>query len=544
VLQASRCNNNKIIFYQLEFSLAHDAFINEGGKRPLGRQRQSQERMRMIGQNLRKVTKRLALSTAIPPAVNHELPDVGRAAGTAYRQIHHELAGDGAPRRNLASFVTTKMDAQADRLALESIGKNLINSAEYPSTEIIHQRVVRIIANLFHAELPPEDGAEDAGFIGTTTVGSSEAMMLALLAHKWNWRKQHRQSPYASHKDRPYLVIGTHTHACFTKFARYFDVNVKWVPLAPGQYSITAEQIRAVLETRIGDDPQVMRECGFTVEEAGARKVGDLVMAIGCVLGTTYTGALDDVAGIDRVLAEGGWGIPIHVDAASGGFVLPFTQPELRWDFSLPHVQSINVSNHKFGMVYAGLGTLVFRNAAVVPEELLVDVHYLSGEMRNFGLNFSRASNGVVMQYFNFLHLGHSGYRHVISECLANAQFLAESLDSQSGFEVVSDTEQMPVVAVRLRTDSPRFSLSALAEGLKRRGWIVPVYHLPANVEEVEVMRIVVKPEFTRAEAKAFLHDLLAAIEELTAAPHTSAVSQFVDALRMRCSTPEVEVLS
>jgi glutamate decarboxylase len=457
------------------------------------------------------------------------------------------LDGDGAPQRNLASFVTTQMDAQADRLALESIGKNLINSAEYPNTEIIHQRVIRIIANLFHAELPPEneaDEADDAGFIGTTTVGSSEAMMLALLAHKWNWRKQHRQHPNASHKDQPYLVIGTHTHACFTKFARYFDVNVKWIPLAPGQLAITAEQVQAVLETQISDDSQVMRECGFTPEEAGGRKVGELVMAIGCVLGTTYTGALDDVAGIDRVLSERGWDIPIHVDAASGGFVLPFTQPNLLWDFRLPHVQSINVSNHKFGMVYAGLGTLVFRNAAIVPEELLVDVHYLSGEMRNFGLNFSRGSNGVVMQYFNFLHLGHSGYLRVMQQCLATAQFLAETLATQACFEVVSDPEQMPVVAIRLRTDFSPLTLSALADCLKRKGWIVPVYHLPANVEEIQVMRIVVKPEFTHAEAKTFLHDLLVSVEELTTVPHTSAVKEFVDALCTRVSMPKVEALS
>jgi glutamate decarboxylase len=494
----------------------------------------------MIGPNLWRMTKRLALPTATPPADHHELPEVGRAAETAYRQINQMLTGDGAPGRNLASFVTTQMNSRADELALENIGKNLINSAEYPSTEIIHQRVIRIIANLFHAELSPEGLADDGGFIGTTTVGSSEAMMLALLTHKWNWRKQHRLSPQASPKDQPYLVIGTHTHACFTKFARYFDVNVKWVPLAPGQYKITAEQIRAVLEMRISDDPQVMQECGFGLEEAGGRKVGELVMAIGCVLGTTYTGALDDVEGIDRILTEGGWEIPVHVDAASGGFVLPFTRPELLWDFRLPHVQSINVSNHKFGMVYAGLGTLVFRNAAIVPEELLVDVHYLSGEMRNFGLNFSRASNGVLTQYFNFLHFGHAGYRLVMQECLANAQFLAESLATHTCFEVVSDTKEMPVIAVRLRTSYSPLTLNALAAGLKQRGWIVPVYHMPANIEEIEVMRIVVKPEFTRAEAIKFIHDLRAAVEELTAAPRTDSVSQFIQALCPRYVTPNM----
>jgi glutamate decarboxylase len=453
-----------------------------------------------------------------------ELSADGHDAATADRYLRRLLDGDGAPCRNLASFVTTRMDVWADGLAVESIGKNLVNSAEYPNTEIIHQRVIRIIANLFHAE-PSEDG-----FIGTTTVGSSEAVLMGLLAHKRNWRNKHRPRPCASHKDQPYLVIGTHTHACFTKFARYFDVNVKWVPLEPGQYAITAEQIQAILETGISDDPQVMQECGFTPEEAAGRRFGELVMAIGCVVGSTYTSALDDVAGIDRILTEGGWEIPIHVDAASAGFVLPFTQPELLWDFRLPHVQSINVSNHKFGMVYAGLGTLVFRHARVVPDELRVDVDYLSGEMSHFGLNFSRASNVVVLQYYNFLRLGHSGYRRVMQECLATTRFISESLAAQPGFEVVSEP-LMPVVAIRLRTASSSLTLSALAACLKRKGWIVPVYRLPANVQEVEVMRIVVKPEFTNADAGTFLQDLTAAVAELTAPRRAGTFRQWAEAL-------------
>lgn len=492
----------------------------------------------MIGQCLRRISQRLKRITAIPCVANHEFPAAGYAASAAYRRVHRMLAGDGNPQRNLASFVTTQMDARAERLALESLGKNLINSAEYPHTELIHQSVIRMTASLFHAEAPEAE----TGFIGTTTVGSSEAMMLALLAHKWDWRKRRQQEPQASFKDRPYLVIGTHTHACFTKFARYFDVNVKWIPPEPGQYAITAEQARAALEMRIADDPQVMRECGFTAAEAGERKVGELVMAIGCVLGTTYTGALDDVAGIDRVLTGGGWDIPIHVDAASGGFVLPFTRPELEWDFRLPHVQSINVSNHKYGLVYAGLGTLVFRHAAIVPEELLVDVHYLSGEMRNFGLNFSRASNGVVMQYYNFLRLGRGGYRRVMRECLATAQFVAQSLAAQPCFEVVSDTEQMPVVAVRLQGGASSLTLAALAESLKRKGWIAPVYHLPADVEHIEVMRIVVKPEFTRAKAEAFLRDWQAAVAELAVAP--GAINQCANALPARYVMSKAEVWS
>jgi len=464
-----------------------------------------------------------------------QMPRDGSSGRKVYRRILRELSRDGNPEQNLASFVTTRMDQHAGRLALECIGKNLINSAEYPQTEQIHQRIVRMTADLFHAGRSGENG-----FIGTTTVGSSEAIMLGLLAHKWNWRNRYRQTPQASPKDQPYLVIGTHAHACFTKFARYFDVAVKWIPLQPGQLSITAEQVRAVIETRISDDPQVMKECGFTQEEAGERKVGELVMAIGCVLGSTYSGSLDDVAGIDRILTQGNWDIPIHVDAASGGFVLPFTQPHLEWDFRLPHVQSINVSNHKYGLVYAGLGTLVFRHGGIVPDDLLVDVPYLSGEMRSFSLNFSRPSNSVAMQYHAFLTLGKAGYRRVMRECLATARFVADRLaampQTQQYFELVSNPDEMPVVAFRLQRTPGRLTLDALAEALKRKGWIVPVYRLPANVEEVEVMRVVVKPEFTRSRAKTFLNDLAAAVRELTSEAPRTVAAQALDAFRNVCA--------
>lgn len=459
------------------------------------------------------------------------MPSDGSSARKVYRRIRRELSADGNPEQNLASFVTTRMDRHAGRLATECIGKNLINSAEYPQTEQIHQRIIRMTADLFHA-----GHSEETGFIGTTTIGSSEAIMLGLLAHKWNWRNRHRQTPQASPKDQPYLVIGTHAHACFTKFARYFDVAVKWIPLAPGQLSIGTEQVRAVIEKRISDDPQVMKECGFTKEEAGERKVGELVMAIGCVLGSTYSGALDDVAGIDRILTEGNWDIPIHVDAASGGFVLPFTQPSLEWDFRLPHVQSINVSNHKYGLVHAGLGTLVFRHSRIVPDDLLVDVPYLSGEMRSFSLNFSRPANSVAMQYHAFLTLGKAGYRRVMLECLATAGFVADRLagmpQTRQHFELVSNPDEMPVVAFRLQRTSGSLTLDALAEALKRKGWIVPVYRLPADVEEVEVMRVVVKPEFTRVQAKSFLRDLAAAVSELTAVAPRTAAAQALDVFR------------
>jgi hypothetical protein len=228
-----------------------------------------------------------------------EIPETGFSAAVTYRHIHEKLQLEGLPHLNVASFVTTWMETEAEQLAYESINKNLVNVAEYAHTESIHQQVIAMTANLFHADLPAIDAHSGNGshMIGTTTVGSSEAVMLALLTHKWNWK--HGRGSSRSPEDRPYLIIGTHTHACFAKFGRYFDVEVKWVPLQPGIYAVMAAQVRTILEKRIADDPEVMETCGYTPQEAGDRRVGELVIAVGCVVGTTYTGDIDDVAGIN-----------------------------------------------------------------------------------------------------------------------------------------------------------------------------------------------------------------------------------------------------
>ncbi|MFN7919454.1 MAG: pyridoxal-dependent decarboxylase [Bryobacteraceae bacterium] len=459
-----------------------------------------------------------------------EMPETGFSAAITYQHIHEKLQLEGLPHLNVASFVTTWMETEAEQLAHESINKNLVNVAEYAHTESIHRQVIAMTANLFHADVPAFDpsSGKEAPIIGATTVGSSEAVMLALLAHKWNWRHKSPRSP----KDRPYVVFGTHTHACFAKFGRYFDVEVRWVPLEPGRYAVTAEQIRAIVERRIVDDPEVMQACGYTAEEAGDRRVGELVMAVACVVGTTYTGDIDDVAGINRVLAEGGWDIPVHVDAASGGFILPFTEDErtgapLEWDFRLPKVCSINVSNHKYGLVYPGLGTLVFRNPSILPEELLVDIDYLSGEMRNFSLNFSRASNSVILQYFNFLRLGKAGYRRIIQGCLDRARDLAKAIRASPTLdpfvEVVSRTEYLPIVALKLRDKwlaEPPFTLDEIAKRLEATGWFAPVYSLPPDNEQIQVMRIVVRAHFSPPLVDALVRDLEIAVQEFSLQAH------------------------
>ena len=461
-----------------------------------------------------------------------EMPESGFSAAVTYRHIHEKLQLEGLPHLNVASFVTTWMETEAEQLAYESINKNLVNVAEYAHTESIHQQVIAMTANLFHADRPAGDPHSGSEFqmIGTTTVGSSEAVMLALLAHKWNWKNKRVDG--RSPKDRPFLIIGTHTHACFAKFGIYFDVEVKWVALQPGMYAVTAAQVRTILETRIADDPQVMEACRYTPEEAGDRRVGELVIAVGCVVGTTYTGHIDEVAGINQVLLDGGWDIPIHVDAASGGFILPFTEEggaaaQLEWDFRLPKVCSINVSNHKYGLVYPGLGTLVFRNPFILPKELLVDIDYLSGETRNFSLNFSRASSSVILQYFNFLRLGKAGYRRVIRGCLDQARYLANAIQSSAELspfiEVISKTEYLPIVAVKLADqwlEHPPFTLDDLARRLEATGWFAPVYHLPPDNDRVQVMRIVVRAHFTRSLVDALVRDLEMAVQQLTRQHH------------------------
>ena len=487
------------------------------------------DRLSDSGETPVRSTAHMLPRNPVSPVGHHddwmEMPETGFSAAVTYQHIHEKLQLEGLPHLNVASFVTTWMETEAEQLAYESINKNLVNVAEYAHTESIHQQVIAMTANLFHAELPGISPHSDneAGMIGTTTVGSSEAVMLALLTHKWNWN--HRRG--RSHKDRPHVVIGTHTHACFAKFGRYFDVEVIWVPLLPGVYAVTAEQIRTILETRIVDDPQVMETCGYTPQEAGDRRVGELVIAVTCVVGTTYTGDIDDVGGINQVLVDGGWDIPIHVDAASGGFVLPFTEESEtafhpKWDFRLPKVCSINVSNHKYGLVYPGLGTLVFRNTSILPEELLVDIDYLSGKTRNFSLNFSRASSSVILQYFNFLRLGKAGYRRIIGGCLDQARELANAIQAspllEPYIEVIGKTAYLPIVAVRL-TDKwladPPFTLDELAERLEATGWFAPVYNLPPDNERIQVMRIVVRAHFTRSLVGALVRDLEMAVQQL-----------------------------
>jgi glutamate decarboxylase len=416
------------------------------------------------------------------PVPKFAIPAQGISADAAYRLVHDELNLDGNPALNLASFVTPWMEPQAEKLATETLGKNMIDQDEYPQTEAIHERVVTMVGRLFHAP-------HDATPVGTATIGSSEAIMLAMLAHRQSWRD--RRASEGLPADRPNLVIGADVHTCWEKFTRYFDVEPRVVPMSPDRYTLSAADVEAVVDEN--------------------------TIAVGGLLGTTFTGQIDDLADIDALLqrleAEKGWRIPLHVDAASGGFLAPFTRPDLAWDFRLPSVRSINVSNHKFGLVYPGMGTVVFRDRSDLPDELVFHINYLGGDMPNYSLNFSRPSNSVILQYYNFLRLGREGYARIAQAMVANAQALTEGLLATGAFEALHDRESFPVVVVRAK-DPARHDVYALSDRLRQRGWIVPAYSLPPDAEHVEVLRMVVKESFSRDMVDLFLDDMRRALAD------------------------------
>jgi glutamate decarboxylase len=421
----------------------------------------------------------------------YRLPAEGMSAEAAYQLVHNELNLDGNPALNLASFVTSWMEPQANQLAVETLAKNMIDQDEYPQTEVVHRRVVSMIGRLFHAPA----GSQSTG---TATIGSSEAIMLAMLAHKRSW--QRRREAAGEPIDNPNMVVGADVHTCWEKFARYFEVQARVVPMQEGRYTIGGGDVEPLLDER-------------TIGVAG-------------VLGTTFTGQMDDLASIDallqRVESQRGWRIPLHVDAATGGFLTPFSEPELKWDFRLERVRSINVSNHKFGLVYPGMGTVVFREQEDLPEELVFHINYLGGDMPNYSLNFSRPSNSVILQYFNFLRLGREGYCAIVANVLANAQALAGKLGALDGLELLNDASQFPIVVARAE-DPDELDLTLLSRLLRERGWIVPAYTLPAHAEHITVLRLVVKENFSRDMADILAHDVRAAIHKLEHGPATRA---------------------
>lgn len=409
----------------------------------------------------------------------------------AYEIVHDELMLDGVSRMNLATFCTTWVDDQARRLMNESLDKNIVDKDEYPQTAELERRCVRMVADLWHA---PDPG----GTHGTSTTGSSEAAMLGGLAAKFRWRK-------GGGTGTPNFVCGP-VQVCWEKFARYFDVEIRQIPLRGDRLTMHPDDVSAYC-----DDNTIMVVPTF---------------------GQTYTGLFEDVAEIskalDRLQEVSGLDIPIHVDAASGGFLAPFTAPDLIWDFRLPRVKSINASGHKTGLAPLGSGWAIWREAADLPEELIFNVDYLGGSMATFNLNFSRPGGQVITSYYEFIRLGHTGYTRLQSQLYHVAQHLADGLLKLGPFEMIHDGNPhrgIAAVSWRLKEDVG-FNLYELSDRLRTRGWLIAAYPLPADRENETIMRALVRHGFSIDMADLLLADFARGMAQLEKHPQAKPLTR------------------
>ncbi len=412
----------------------------------------------------------------------------GLGSDVAYDLLSNELLLDGSARLNLATFVTTWMPPKAGALMAETADKTMIDKDEYPQTAELERRCVNMIGSLWHAR-----GEGDV--TGCSTTGSSEAAMLGGLAMKWRWRERMRAAGRPA--DRPNLVTGANVQVCWEKFCRYWDVEPRLVPMEGDRFHLGAEE---------------------AVAQCDENTIG-----VVSVLGSTFDGSYEPVADIcaalDRLAAGGGPDVPVHVDAASGGFVAPFVQPDLVWDFRLPRVKSINASGHKYGLVYPGVGWAIWRDSESLPRDLVFEVNYLGGKMPTFALNFSRPGSEVVAQYFMFISLGMSGYRAVQRASSAVAQHIADAIEQIGPYRLLTHGTELPVFAFTLAPEVTNYTVFDVSARLREQGWLVPAYTFPENRQDLAVLRVVVRAGLTFDMADLFLDAVRKQTASLQALP-------------------------
>jgi glutamate decarboxylase len=404
----------------------------------------------------------------------HRLGESGVDSETAYELISSELLLDGQSRLNLATFVTTYMPDTAARIMAQTADKNMIDKDEYPQTAEIEARCVSILANLWNS--PEHEQAT-----GCSTTGSSEAAMLGGLALKWRWRERMRAAGKPT--DRPNLVMGINVQVCWEKFCRYWDVEPRLVPMEGDRF-------------HLGPDEAVAR-------------CDENTIGVVAILGSTFDGSYEPIkeiaAALDQLERDSGLYVPMHVDAASGGFVAPVLQPEIEWDFRIDRVQSINASGHKYGLVYPGVGWAVWRTEEALPRDLVFDVNYLGGHMPTFALNFSRPGSEVIAQYYMFTTLGRDGYRRVIKGASDVARYLGSEIAEIGPYRLVSEGKDLPVFAFAVAPEVENYSVFDVSDRLRQRGWLVPAYTFPENRQDLSVLRIVVRAGMTHEMADHLL---------------------------------------
>lgn len=453
------------------------------------------------------------------PIPKYSIPSKGVPPHVAYDLVNSELALDGKPFTNLASFVHTSMDEYGDRLTFENRAINLIDGDEYPATQMIHARLVSMVAKLWHAA----DQGEDA--TGCATTGSSEAAQLGGLAMKKRWQERRKAEGKSIHEPGPNIVMGANAQVALEKFARYFDVEARMVPVdASTNYVL---------------DPKRAMEY-----------VDENTIGVFVILGSTYTGTYESVQGMSDLLdeyeARTGVFVPIHVDAASGGFFAPFATPSLKWDFQLPRVVSINASGHKYGKAYVGVGIVVWRDKKHLPKDLVFTLTYLGSVEHSFSLNFSRPAAPIIGLFYNMIQLGFEGYRKIALHDAKNARLFATALEKSKYFKVISlghhraketsltekvkETAGMadsidayiptlPVVAFmfsdKFKQEYPHVKQVSIQKMLRQREWIVPNYDLPPNAQNEEVLRVVFREKFTEDLTERLFSDIIDITETL-----------------------------
>lgn len=407
----------------------------------------------------------------------------------AYRMVADEMMHDGNPRYNLATFVQTYMEPNAKQVMMDTVATNAIDKAEYPQTCEIEKRCVSIIADLWNAPKAEH-------YMGTSTVGSSEACMLGGMAMKFRWRKRAQALGIDINAKKPNLIVSSGFQVVWEKFCVYWDVELRQLPM-------TADCMRL-------NPDEVIKACD------------EYTIGVVPIMGITYTGGFDDIVAIDAKLTEynktAKISVPIHVDAASGGLYLPFVNPELTWDFRLSNVVSISTSGHKFGLVYPGIGWVMWRDKEYLPEELLFQVAYLGAFEPTFQINFSRPGSQIWAQYYNFVRWGFEGYKAVHEKSRDVGLFLAKGIKELGIFDILNDGKNIPIICWSLKKDPNRnWTEYDLSDRLRYYGWQLPAYPLPKNLDDITIMRVVVRADQSMEQMSLLLRDIKDSIDYLNA---------------------------
>nr|WP_237301608.1 glutamate decarboxylase [Vagococcus penaei] len=405
----------------------------------------------------------------------------------AYRLVKDQLIDEGNARQNLATFCQTYMDPEATKLMAETMEKNAIDKSEYPETAKLETSCVNILGDLWNAP-------DSERIMGTSTVGSSEACMLGGMAMKFRWRHLAEKRGLDIQAKKPNLVISSGYQVCWEKFCVYWDIEMREVPMDMDHLSIDTDKVLDYVD--------------------------DYTIGIVGILGITYTGKFDDIKALDDLVTTYNetheHELVIHVDGASGAMFVPFVDPELAWDFRLKNVVSINTSGHKYGLVYPGIGWILWRDKEYLPEELIFDVSYLGGVMPTMAINFSRSASQIIGQYYNFYRYGFNGYKEIHTRTRHAAETIAKAVQKSGYFDMINMGDNLPIVCYKLKEDADvEWTLYDLADRLLMKGWQVPAYPLPANLDNQVIQRFVCRADLGENLADELIHDFNQCLEDL-----------------------------